>query len=154
MDVTDLAALGSLAGNTLVAAAVTDAWETARHRFACLFGHGKPDPVTERRLDVMQGQLASVTSADIERVKANLAAQWATRTEDFLGDNPGAEADLRVLLDELQALLPTTSVSGSDHSLAAGHDISVSASEHGFAAGVIHGNVGLPSPPVPGRASG
>jgi len=39
----DISSLVALAGNTLVAAAVTDAWETARQRFGRLFGRGKPD---------------------------------------------------------------------------------------------------------------
>ena len=35
-------ALAALAGNTVVAAAVTDAWEAARRGFARLLGRGDP----------------------------------------------------------------------------------------------------------------
>ena len=38
-----LMALASLAGNTVVAAAATDAWENARHGLARLLGRGDPD---------------------------------------------------------------------------------------------------------------
>lgn len=55
----DISSLVALAGNTLVAAAVTDAWETARHGFARLFGRGKPDPAMERRLEATRSQLAA-----------------------------------------------------------------------------------------------
>ena len=37
-----LMALAQLAGQTVVAAAVTDAWEAARHKFARLLGRGDP----------------------------------------------------------------------------------------------------------------
>ena len=38
-----LLALATLAGNTVVTAAVTDAWEAARDKFARLLGRGDPD---------------------------------------------------------------------------------------------------------------
>ena len=38
----DVTALAALAGNTVVAAAVTDAFEGVRGRVARLFGRGKP----------------------------------------------------------------------------------------------------------------
>jgi hypothetical protein len=37
-----LEALAALAGNTIVSAATTDTWETARRKFARLLGHGDP----------------------------------------------------------------------------------------------------------------
>ena len=45
-------ALAALAGNTVIAAATTDAWEAARHKFARLLGHGDPNrtQAAERRL--------------------------------------------------------------------------------------------------------
>ena len=56
MSISDLA---TVAGNSLVAAAVTDAWEAARHGFARLFGRGEPDPAMERRLTVTRSQLTA-----------------------------------------------------------------------------------------------
>jgi hypothetical protein len=83
----DISSLVALAGNTLVAAAVTDAWETARHGFDRLFGRGKPDPATERRLEATRGQLVAAAPADLERVQADLASQWALRLSDLLEED-------------------------------------------------------------------
>jgi hypothetical protein len=47
----DLDVLAALAGSTLVTVAVTDTFETVRHKVARLFGHGKPAAAIERRLD-------------------------------------------------------------------------------------------------------
>ena len=44
-----LMALAALAGNTVVAAATTDAWEAARRGFARLLGHGEPGPDQDGR---------------------------------------------------------------------------------------------------------
>ena len=149
MDITSLAAL---AGNTLVAAAVTDAWETARHRFARLFGRGEPDPATERRLEATRRDLAAATPGDREPVQADLAAQWAVRIADLLEESPGAEAELRALVDEIAALLSDGGVVAAGHSVAAGRDVRIRADRGGVSAGVIHGNVALPGPTGPGPA--
>ena len=45
-----LVALAALAGNTVVTAAVTDAWESTRKGFARLLGRG--DPVTNKFLSL------------------------------------------------------------------------------------------------------
>ncbi len=64
-----LMALAVLAGNTVVAAATTDAWEAARHGFARLLGRGDPDrtKVAERRLAETHEQLTVAAGADLER---------------------------------------------------------------------------------------
>ena len=56
------------------------------------------------------------------------------------------EADLRALVQEIQAQLPAGTVSAADHSVAAGRDVNITASGGGVAAGVIHGNVAPPDP--------
>ncbi|HEX9540496.1 MAG TPA: hypothetical protein VGA04_20225 [Streptosporangiaceae bacterium] len=97
--------LASLAGNTLVAATVTDEWENAHRRVARLLGRGDPGrtKLVKQRLDATRRQLtAAVSAADLQQAQAALAAQWATR----LGEDPGTEADLRSLVREIQALLP------------------------------------------------
>jgi GrpB-like predicted nucleotidyltransferase (UPF0157 family) len=142
----DISSLAVLAGNTLVAAAVTDAWETARHRFARLFGRGVPDPMTERRLEATRSQLEAAAPADLEQVRADLAGQWALRLADLLEENPGAETGLRALVEEVRAMLPADAVSAAGHSVAAGRDVNVRADSGSVAAGVIHGNVALPGP--------
>jgi hypothetical protein len=55
--------------------------------------------------------------------------------------------ELRALVQEVAAQLPAGAVSATDHSVAAGRDVKITASGGGIAAGVIHGNVALPDPP-------
>jgi hypothetical protein len=151
-----LMALASLAGNTLVAAAVTDAWENARRGVAQLLGRGDRDrtKIAERRLDETRGQLTAASGADLEQAQAVLAARWATRLADLLEEDPDAEADLRALVGQIQAELPASVVSAADHSAAAGRDMNIEASGGGIAAAVIHGNVAPPGPTGPGPAGG
>ena len=54
-----LIALAALAGNTVVTAAVTDAWEAARKGFARLLGRGDPakTKLAEQRLAETHDQL-------------------------------------------------------------------------------------------------
>lgn len=150
----DLMALVSLAGQTVVAAAVTDAWETTRERFARLFGRGTADGATERLLDATHSQISAAAPANVRRVKEEAAAGWVVRLKDLLVDEPGAEAELRVIVGEVLALLPAGSVSVPGYSLAAGRDVTIEASGGGVAVGVIHGNVSPPGPTLPGRFRG
>ncbi len=149
----DVSSLVALAGNTLVAAAVTDAWETTRHRFARLFGRGTPDPGTERRLEATRSQLVAAAPADLERAQADLAGRWALRLSDLLEENPDAEAELRALVEEIQALLPSGAVSAAGHSVAAGGDVNIRADRGSVAAAVIHGDVAPPGPSGPDPAN-
>ena len=149
-----LLALAALAGNTVVTAAVTDAWEAARKGFARLLGRGDPGKtqLAEHRLAETRDQLTRATGADLERIRAALESQWVTRLTDLLEEDPGVEADLRTLVQEIQAQLPPGLVSAADHAVAAGRDVNISASEGGVAAGVIHGDVTPPGPIRPGAA--
>ena len=150
-----LMALAALAGNTVVAAATTDAWEAARRGFARLLGRGDLDrtQMAEQRLAETREQLTDVEGTDLEQARAVLAERWAGRLADLLEEYPDAEADLRVLVQEVQAALPAGMVSAADHAVAAGRDVTISATSGGVAAGVIHGNVTPPDPPGPGPAS-
>jgi hypothetical protein len=151
-----LTALAALAGNTVVAAATTDAWEAARHGFARLLGRGDPDrtKVAERRLAETHEQLTVAAGADLEPVRSALQAQWVTRLVDLLEEDPGVEDDLRALVQEIQAELPASVVSAADHSAAAGRDMIIEASGGAIAAASIHGNVAPPGPTDPGPAGG
>ena len=151
-----MAALAALAGNTVVTAAVTDAWEGARKGFARLLGRGDPakTKLAEERLAETHDQLTQATGTDLERTQAELEGQWVTRIRDLLEENPGVEADLRTLVQEIQAQLPAGTVSAADHAVAAGRDVNISASEGGVAAGVIHGHVSPPGPTRPGPVGG
>lgn len=150
-----LIALAALAGNTVVTAAVTDAWEAARKGFARLLGRGDPDKTkaAERRLEETHDQLTQATGADLERVRAALEAQWTTRLADLLEDDPGVEADLRALVDQIQA-----QVSAADHAVAAGRDMNVSggvniADRGGVVARDVQGGISTGNPSTPGPAS-
>ena len=103
MDVTGLA---SLAASTVVAAAVTDAYEGVRDRVARLFGRGKPDPAIERRLETTRAELATVTSTDQARIEAAQQVQWQVRFADLLDSYPDVAAELSQLVTEVQARLP------------------------------------------------
>lgn len=146
-----LLALAALAGNTVVAAAATDAWEAARRKFARLLGRGDPDKekAAERRLEQTHDQLTNAAGEDLERVRVALEAQWVTRLADLLEDDPGVEAELRAVVEEIRSQLPTGTVAAADHAVAAGRDMNISASEGGVAAGVIHGDVAPPGPTRP-----
>jgi hypothetical protein len=150
-----LLALASLAGNTVVAAATTDAWEAARRKFAQLLGRGDPDrtKLAERRLDQTREELVGVTGQELEKAQANLGKTWQVRLEDLLEEDPGVEADLRALVEEIQEALPAEKVSAADHAVAVGRDVNISATSGGVAAGVIHGNV-APNPTRSGPATG
>ena len=165
-----LIALAALAGNTVVTAAVTDAWESARKGFARLLGRGNParTKLAEERLAETRDRLTQAAGEDAEHTRAALEAQWVTRMRDLLEEDPGVEADLRTLVREIQAQLPAGTVSAADHSVAAGRDVNITASggavaagrdvnisadRGGIAAGVIHGNVAPPGPTHPGPAT-
>jgi hypothetical protein len=148
-----LMALAALAGNTVVAAAASDAWEGARRGFARLLGRGDPkkEQLAEQRLEETRQQLAGT---DSDQVRAAQAAGWKTRLADLLEEDPGVEADLRALVQQIQAALPAGVVSAADHAVAAGRDVSITASGGGVAAGVIHGNVAPPNPTQQGPVNG
>ena len=74
------------------------------------------------------------------------------RFADLLDEDPGLEAGLRALVEEVAAQLPAAALSAADHSVAAGRDVTITASGGGTAAGVIHGSVAPPTPPGPGPA--
>jgi hypothetical protein len=99
----DLDALAALAANTLVATAVTDAYEQLRAKTAHLFGRDKPDPAAERRLDATRQQLAAAPPEELQGAQALQARQWQTRFADLLTDHPEAAEELQALLAEFQA---------------------------------------------------
>lgn len=149
-------ALAQFAGQTVAAAAVTDVWEAARHKFARLLGHGDPKKaeVAERWLAETHQQLIAAAGAELEPVRAAQAQRWQGRFADLLDEYPGIEAELRALVEEIQAELPAGVVSAADHSVAAGGNVSIGATSGGVAAGVIHGDVLAGNRPSPGLGQG
>lgn len=148
-----LVALASLAGRTVVAAAVTDAWESAKRGFARLLGRGDTGrtELAERRLEQTREQLTGVPAAELERAEAQLEATWQTRLLDLLEEHPETAADLQALVQQVQAQLPVGVVSAAGHGTAAGRDVNITASGGGVAAATVHGNV-IPGPTSPGPA--
>ena len=150
-----LTALAQWAGQTVAAAAVYDVWESARHKVARLFGRRDPKrtEVAERWLAKTHEQLAAADSGDLESARAAQAQRWMGRFADLLDEDPEVEAELRALVEEIQAQLPTRVVSAADHSVAAAGDVNISADRGGLAAGVIHGYVAPPGPTGSGPAT-
>jgi hypothetical protein len=150
-----LIALAQWAGQTVAAAAITDVWESARHKFARLFGRGDPRRIeaAERWLTETHEQLTAAQSGEVERVRAAQAQRWEGRFADLLDEDPGVGADLRELVKTIQAQLSSGTVSAADHSVAAGRDVNISADRGSVAAGTIHGNVSPPGPTSPGPAT-
>jgi hypothetical protein len=149
-----LMALAQFAGQTVAAAAVTDVWEAVRGRFARLLGRGdaRKTQVAEQWLAQTQQHLTAAAGSSAERAGETAAERWAGRFADLLDEDPGAEAELRALVEEVAAQLPAGAVSATDHSVAGGRDVSITASGGGIAAGVIHGNAAPPNPTGPGPA--
>jgi hypothetical protein len=143
-----LMTLAQFAGQTVAAAAVTDMWETVRGRFARLLGRGDAGKTqaAERWLAQSRQQLAAAAGAELEQARQAQVQRWAGRFADLLDEDPGIEAELRALVEEVAAQLPAGAVSAADHSVAAGRDVTITASGGGTAAGVIHGNVAPPGP--------
>ena len=87
-----LMALAALAGNTMVTAATTDAWDAARRGFAPAAGPRRPGRRTrlaEQRLAETREQLTGAQGEDLEQARAALAGAWVTRLADLLEEDPG-----------------------------------------------------------------
>lgn len=144
----DVAALPALAGNALVTAAVTDAWEDVRHKIARLFGRGRADPQIERRLGATHQALAGTPPVELRQAQADQAAQWRTRFSDLLAEYPDAAEELDAMVREISANAP----SAGDRSVVAGRDMVAKADRGGAAANVAYGPV-TGGPTMPGPAS-
>jgi hypothetical protein len=97
--------LAATAANSLVRALVTDWLEGVRARVARLFGHGVPDPATERQLDAALDQLADAAKTELAQVQADLAGQWRNHLAKLLADHPQAEPRLAALVEDLKPVI-------------------------------------------------
>jgi CTP:molybdopterin cytidylyltransferase MocA len=102
----DTDALAALAGNTIVAAAVTDAFDGVRAAVARIFGRGAPDSRVQRRLDETRQQMAAAAPGNLESARAAQLRQWQTRLADLLADHPEAAEELQTLIAEFRAAVP------------------------------------------------
>lgn len=150
-----LVSLASLAGRTVVKAAVTDAWDTAKDGFARLLGRGDTGRtvVEERRLEQTRAELAGVPAAELEWAQSRLQAAWQTRLLDLLEERPEIAADLQALVEEVQGQLPVRAVSVVGYGVAAGRDVTIRTSGGGVAAGTVYGSVAPGNPTSPGPAN-
>jgi hypothetical protein len=121
-----LLALATLAGRILVDAAVGDEWETAQHGYAQLLGRGdaKLTWLAERRLKDTRKQLIGAAAADAGLIRKALAVGWAEWLVDLLGEHPDAGAELKALVQEIQAVArdempPDETPSASNHAVSA-----------------------------------
>jgi Tetratricopeptide repeat len=135
LDPVTITSLIAAASNALVTAAVTDSWESVRHKVATWFGRGQADRKTLERLDRTRADIAAAPAGETRRLRDELAREWAGRFKDLVADHPDAAAELDGLVSEIQAVV------ASDHSVAAGRDISSTAEGGAVAAAVIHGDV-------------
>ena len=126
-----LLTLAALAGRTVVDAAAADEWETAQCRFARLLGRGdaKQTRLAEQRLEETREKLTSAAGTDAGLIRAALGAGWTGRLADFLEENPDTEADLQILVQEIQAVLPAETVSASNHTVSANGAVSTDADQ-------------------------
>jgi len=149
-----LMALAWWAGQTVAGAAVSDVWESVKGRFAQLLGHGdaRKAEVTVQWLDQTREQLSAAAGLGLGQAREAAAERWAGRFSDLLDEDPGIEAELRAVVQEVAAQLSAGVVSAGDHSVAVGKDMNINASDGGIAVGVIHGNVAPPGPTQPGPA--
>jgi hypothetical protein len=148
-------ALAAVAGQTVVASASTDAWGATKRGISRLLGRGDPQraQVAEGRLEATREQLIGAAGQELARVRAEQASVWQTRLADLLEEFPELAEELRVLVEQINPLLPVSAVSASGHGVAAGHDVTITASGGGIAAAVIHGNVTPANPTSPGPAT-
>jgi hypothetical protein len=132
-------ALAILAGQTVVDAAAADEWETAQREFAHLLGCGDATQtrLTEQRLEETREQVIGAGGTDAGLVRAALAVRWAERLADLLEEKPDAEADLRALVEKIQAAPTSQAPSAPNGAVLANSDVSVNAA-------------GIPGPEHPG----
>jgi hypothetical protein len=126
-----LLALAINAGQVVVDAAAADEWETAQRGFAQLLGCGdaKQTRLTEQRLEETREQVTGAVGTDAGLVRAALAVRWAERLADLLEENPDAEADLRALVQKIQAAPANLTPPASDGAVLANGDVNVNAAE-------------------------
>jgi hypothetical protein len=147
-----MAALAAAGGTALVEAATTDAWQKAKVGFMQIFGRGDDSQAaaTEGRLENTRNQLVHLTGTELERVRGARAAEWTTRLQDALEDNPDSAKTLQRILAELAATGVPGSVEAKGRSVIVAGDMANVANLGGISAGAIHGDVSTSvNPPQP-----
>jgi hypothetical protein len=112
-----LAALASAGGNALVSAMMTDEWPWIKNRFTRLLKRkdSRADGQSATQLEESRALLAGRSGVDLDRTRAEQALAWRTRLGDLLEADPGVADDLRMLVAEVQALVPGSAVPVQQH---------------------------------------
>ncbi len=126
-----LVTLAALAGRTVVNAAAGDEWETAQRRFARILGRGDAEQtrLVELRLKETHEKLIGAAEKDVGLVRTALGVGWTGWLLDFLEENPGTEAGLQALVQEIKSVLPEETVSASDDAVSANGAVSTDAAQ-------------------------
>jgi len=127
-----LLALAELAGKMLVDATATEEWETAERGYAQLLGRGHAKQLAGQWLEETRKQLTGRAGTNTESIRTALAMRWTVRLADLLEENPDAEAELRALVQQIQAALPAENLSESKRTSSVSGDVSA------YAAGPEH----------------
>ncbi len=106
MDLDLLLQLGTSGAAALVAAAATDAWQSARDRFVRLLGRGDPvrEEVMGRRLDALASEIEEAEDRAVTRQR--LLPIWQTRLSDLIEEHPELAPQVERLSEDLRAVLP------------------------------------------------
>jgi hypothetical protein len=105
--------------------------------------------LAERRLEQVYRELADIPSAEREQVQAYLEAPWQTRLLGLLEEDPEGVTDLRALVDQVQAQLPTPAVSTSGQGVTEGRDVHIAAPGGGVVGRTDRGDIAPGSPGSP-----
>lgn len=127
--------LAASGGSALVGAAATDAWESTRAAVVRLFRRvgGKRQESVAIQLDEDATAIEEAEAGARDRIRQDLLPAWQTRLADLLIDYPDAADELRMLISNVQALLPSAGEIhfgppahyGSGSINQAGHDINI-----------------------------
>jgi hypothetical protein len=104
-----LLTLATLAGRMVVATTSSGGQLLAEHEYVQLLGRGDPEQIelAERWLKETREQLSGGAGTNTELIRTVLAGRWAARWADLLEENPAAEPELRALVREREAEVPT-----------------------------------------------
>lgn len=109
-----LAALAAVGASVLVKLIATDDWEAVKARFVRVLSRGDVARAdrAQSRLDQTRSDLLAAAGPEQEQIAVRLEAAWQARLTDLLDEDPEAEGELQMLVNEAEGLvgqpLPTT----------------------------------------------
>jgi hypothetical protein len=147
--------LAQLAGDAIVAPAVTEGWETRKRKFARLLGHGDAakTKLMEQHLAGTHEQLVEATGTGLESARETLVMQWATRFTDLLEEDPVIRPGLLALVQEIHMALPARAVPLADNGAVVPQDMNIDAGRGRFASKAVPKGVMPLGPTSPGLAT-